>query len=803
MTPYLRSIPQWIVVLLAPLGNGKHNKIPVNWRTAEPCNAHEPGVWTTYDQACAAAAAFGAGFTVGFVLTTNDDLFCLDIDNARQPDGSWSEVARALVAWLPGCMVEVSLSGNGLHVWGRYPSPPPHRKKRIDIGCELYTELRFIAIGTQQTGDIAPRCDALPEVIQRFFPPIEQAGPGAVPEEGPRADWRGPTDDEDLLRRALQSKSMGSVFGAKATFADLWMADEQALARAYPSSNQNDPFDRSAADMALAAHLAFWTGCDVARIERLMRRSKLAREKWDDRTDYLVQRTIMGQCAVQRDVLKDKPVEPINDLGAPTPAPAAPAPLPGPGSPAAEPVRPLPSSPDLKARLVEGSTYLTPAQQVEFFQGCVYVKDQHRVLTPSGDLLTPDKFRAQYGGYSYVMDSQNAKVSRNAWEAFTESQAVRHPRVDGTCFRPREPFGAVLKVAGRTVVNTWIPPVIARKKGDASVFYRHLEKLVPDDYERTLVFYTLCSLAQRVGYKAQWAMVLQGLEGNGKTFVARCVARAIGMQYVYWPRANTIGKDFNAWLAGHVLYVIEELMVHGRQELMDTLKPLITAVDGIEVEKKGVDAVVVEICGNFLANTNHKNALVKTRNDRRWWLIPTAQQNDGDLERDGMAGDYMQRLHAWANDSDGFEIVADVLLSTPIPPEYDFTKGLQRAPRTRSYEEVISASLGPVEQEILEAVEREDVGFKGGWISSMFLEHLLRRMGKEAAVSYNRRREVLQALGYDWHPALREGRVDNPVLPDNQKVKLFVRRDRADLRALRTPAEVAAAYSKAQGVGAR
>ena len=282
MNNYLTSLAQWLPVLLAPGKNGKTTKIPVDHNTGMPCDAHAPAFWTTYERATAVAQAWGPTYGVGFVLTAADPFFCVDIDHALQPDGTWSPLAQQLVAGLPGCMVEVSQSGQGLHIWGRYPNPPKHRMKRVDLGVELYTELRFILLGTQQAGEIAERCDALLSLIAQVFPPIE-TGSTAVPDEGPRADWRGPADDEELLRRALRSTSMAATFGGnRATFFDLWTANVDVLARAYPADpSSSEPYDRSSADAALAAHLAFWTGCDVARIERLMRRSALAREKWD------------------------------------------------------------------------------------------------------------------------------------------------------------------------------------------------------------------------------------------------------------------------------------------------------------------------------------------------------------------------------------------------------------------------------------------------------------------------------------------------------------------------------------------
>lgn len=50
--------------------------------------------------------------------------------------------------------------------------------------------------------------------------------------------------------------------------------------------------DDSRADMALAAILAFYTGENPDQLERLMRQSKLAREKWDTHPTYLRERTL-------------------------------------------------------------------------------------------------------------------------------------------------------------------------------------------------------------------------------------------------------------------------------------------------------------------------------------------------------------------------------------------------------------------------------------------------------------------------------------------------------------------------------
>ena len=301
---YLHSRPQWVAVLLVPKANGKTDKIPCSARTlASGVDAHNPANWASYEAVCALTEPLGASFTLGFVITRGDDLWCVDIDSCLQADGTWSPLAQDLVRRLPGTVVEISQSGKGLHLWGRGPIPE-HRCKNTKLNIECYSHSRFIAIGTGAQGVLAESCEGIAGVVAEFFPADAPTPPGVVLDDGPCPEWRGPTDDEDLLRRALQSRSAGSVFGGKASFADLWHADENVLGKMYPPDpNSNEPFNRSSADAALAQHLAFWTGKDRGRIRALMDQSALKREKWE-REDYM-HRTIDGACQRQVQVLTD------------------------------------------------------------------------------------------------------------------------------------------------------------------------------------------------------------------------------------------------------------------------------------------------------------------------------------------------------------------------------------------------------------------------------------------------------------------------------------------------------------------
>jgi hypothetical protein len=51
-------------------------------------------------------------------------------------------------------------------------------------------------------------------------------------------------------------------------------------------------------------------------------------------------------------------------------------------------------------------------------------------------------------------------------------------------------------------------------------------------------------------------------------------------------------------------------------------------------------------------------------------------------------------------------------------------------------------------------------------------------------------------MGYEWHPALPDGRVNNLVLPDGGKPRLFVHKD-SPARHVQGAAEAAKAYEQA------
>ena len=756
---------------------GKFDKIPCSWATGVPCDAQDPANWTSAACALAMAPTYdrGCGSGAGFVFTAADPFFFLDIDGALQADGTWSPVAQELAARFAGAAVEVSHSGTGLHIFGTYAALPGHGTRHKPHHLELYTSGRFVALtGYHAAGDAGLDCTAaLAATIAQYFPPpVHVAGAPQEWTTGPVPEWSGPTDDDELVRRALAaaSRSVAGAFGGKGTFADLWAG--------------NVPDDgRSEADQSLANHLAFWTGKDCERIERLMRRSALAREKWDSPSHaaYL-STTILKACAFVSKVAS----EPVRST--PEPSAALQAVM------AAQPV--VGSVPGQRDG---GGEYKGAYEQLEHFAGCSFISDHLRIYSaPRNKLMVREAFDVEYGGHLFVLDPTGAKTTDSAYLALTRSRVNIPPVVDDLCFRPELSAGEIVTEGLRKYVNTYLPYEPVTAPGDASRFVELVRKQYPHANDADLLLDYLAAITQRPGVKVMWWPVLQGVQGNGKTLITLVMDYINGEGYSHRPNAAALAKDgmkFNAWLMRKTWIAIEEVSLSHKRDFLEEFKPVVTNLR-MPFEKKGVDQITGDNRANGIICTNHRDGVPIDDNERRYGIFFAAQQCKADLILSGMDGDYFPDLYDWlhgrnayAGQTPGFAVVAHYLKTRAVG------EMPARAPETSSTREAIRFSLGRAEQEILEAIEEGRPGFAGGWVSSLYLARLLD--GMRAGIPHTKRRGMMQALGYDWHPALKDGRVDNVVTPDNGKPKLFIKAGHIALNA-DTPGRVAELYTKAQ-----
>lgn len=390
--------------------------------------------------------------------------------------------------------------------------------------------------------------------------------------------------------------------------------------------------------------------------------------------------------------------------------------------------------------------YLTHLEQQEWFKGCTFVVALGKMLTPDGRLLNANQFNGKYGGKKFIIDGEG-KTTNEAWAAALRSTLWQVPKVDHLRFLPHAEHGAVVQDnLGRTGVNTYKPAIIRRVEGDVSPFLRHIEALLPVESDRKILLDFLAHNVRFPGYKIPWAPVIQSVEGAGKGVIKALVTHAFGVQYVHFPNAKELtssGSQFNAWVRNKLFILADEIKVDDKRDLIEVLKPLISEVL-IEVQSKGVDQELEDNYANWMAFSNYKDAIPVSKNGRRYAIFYSPIQTVADLHARGMDDAYFNALYGWLH-ADGAAIITDWLMRYPIE------RGAipMRAPLTSSHDEAVKVSRTPVERVLIEAMEDQLPGFRGGWIS---LTSAIKRIKDQGAVRGNIPPHVvtgvLESIGY-------------------------------------------------------
>jgi primase-polymerase (primpol)-like protein len=663
---FLATKNSWIIYRQEPKEGGKLNKVPCN-RGGVNWNAHDPSIWLSYEEAQKAAAELNfkealkaasdlsyraVAYGLGFVLVEGSGIGCLDVDDALIENPvtrvkEWSPIAQEVRGILYGAGVEVSVSGRGLHIWFRFSNKLNHAITNKALGLELYTSGgRFIAItGQVLEGDAnIDRTDVIKGVIARYF---SSSATSTVAEmawtEGAQADWNGPSDDNELIRIMLAGgQSAATVFGDKASFQDLWECNVPKLSAAFPDGKGG--YDESAADMSLAGRLAWWTGNDCPRIEALMRRSALVRDKWDSHPTYLRDFTILkalrgpGDCYNRNHYIdgaerRRKQIEEDIRIGA--------------GS------REFPTSEVLKADAM--------------INRHVYVIEGRRVLDISNpqNLFTLEEWKSAYKASKEIVelkeiDPYTGKPKTKVFESarvWEESSARKC--VSTITFRPGYDQ-VTTDPDGKSAANTWRAPVRTVVPGDASMFSEHVDYLFGEDAPRFLDW--LAHIEQFPGVLPHTGWVhVSPQHGTGRNWLSGILCRVwAGYVAASFDLTHALRSGFTGNLSRKLLAVVDEINEGGsaaRWENAETLKRMVTEEHRTINPKYGHQIKEFNYC-RWLMFSNHTSALPLTGEDRRFNVVRN--------EEPPKSGDYYRRLYGLRDDAGFIAAVAQTLRTRDV-----------------------------------------------------------------------------------------------------------------------------------------
>lgn len=304
------------------------------------------------------------------------------------------------------------------------------------------------------------------------------------------------------------------------------------------------------------------------------------------------------------------------------------------------------------------------------------------------------------------------------------------------------------------------------------LFLAHINNVLACEREQRILIDWLAYVVQNAGKRINWAILLQGAQGTGKSYFAKV------LEWVLGTNANSLdpgalGERFTGWAHGSVVNIVEEIRIKGddKWRIMDRLKPFITN-SMIQIEEKGRDHRTVPNFTNYLLLTNYKDALPITNDDRRFCVMYGRIQNESELfdyfgGREQTA-DYFENLFSESEKHAG--ALKSYLLNHKISEDF---KPQGRAPDTESRKQMIQATISPEQCSVEDLINKHECGVINGlildvtWLAKQCeidgemlpptrtLAHILNDMGYQQIEG---RRLKIQKTGnyhYIWHKNTR------------------------------------------------
>jgi putative DNA primase/helicase len=251
----LKDLAQWVCWTWQSR-DGKWTKIPVDPKSKAHAKTNDPGYWRTFQEAMETYEKHREVYAgVGFVFTEGDPYCGVDFDDTQDP-----APALALRSY-----AERSPSGTGFKaiVKAKLADGSKNRKGNL----EVYDQGRYFAL-TGHRVDGAPATIAERQVeIDELYGAVFGKAPSPAPASTSTRAGQPPelSDDDEIITLGLAERT-------------------DKFRRLFDGDLTEYGGDDSRADEALCCKIAFYTR-DPGQIDRVFRRSKLYREKWD-RPDY-------------------------------------------------------------------------------------------------------------------------------------------------------------------------------------------------------------------------------------------------------------------------------------------------------------------------------------------------------------------------------------------------------------------------------------------------------------------------------------------------------------------------------------
>jgi hypothetical protein len=341
-----------------------------------------------------------------------------------------------------------------------------------------------------------------------------------------------------------------------------------------------------------------------------------------------------------------------------------------------------------------------------------------------------------------AFDASHARLmltpsERNEGKSVPETSAVsaalnlyQIPVVYNKMFMPgMEPLYKLNDIA---YVNTYTDAGIPELPGEISpvehqaisIFLGHFEHLIANERDRRLFLDFITYIVQNPGHRVNWAILLQGTEGDGKSFFSFILKAILGESNVNVIPGKALEEKFNPWAENALVCFVEDVRLHGnnRFDVVNTLKPMITNAT-VTIRRMNTNVYEVINTVSYITTSNLKDALPVGGEDSRFFPIFTRYQSQPAINAFKAANpDYYPRLWATANFAGA---IRKFLLERTISDDFN---AKDRAPASSYRREMIELNRTPEQRALLDAIEESfapdfsDLLLDSGKVHEEFME---------------------------------------------------------------------------------
>lgn len=338
---------------------------------------------------------------------------------------------------------------------------------------------------------------------------------------------------------------------------------------------------------------------------------------------------------------------------------------------------------NIRLLLKDNSNNDDQTQDLTWCKDYIYLQDDHMFFnTKTTTLVKPVVFNHLFYNRVEAQDGMPSMFVVSNDHVDKYNNIMYDPQEQGTFFiKGREYYNSY--------VEHYVKPTVYNDNAVA-LFLKHCENLIPDKREREIFISFLSYIVQNKG-RVNWGVMLEGPEGNGKSFFEVIMRLMIGDINII---TNELLKSpFNSWCQGTTFNILSELKIAGenRYTSYNNLKTYITD-DYITYHDKGLKPRVIKNTASYMVMTNYKNAAPIDKHDRRLFVIftnPTIQ-----------SGEYFNELFR--------ECKKHVFSIKQFLINYQYHRDFKpegRAPETSSHDEMVKINRSNVEIIIDEAIE--------------------------------------------------------------------------------------------------